>query len=296
MNKNHGCMMIATLGGQPQLITFALDELLARGENIREVIVPYLSAEGSRVNQALAKLTAEFVGDYYTHAGHPCRLRPLPIREGLTRLPDIQTEADANATWEMLRDLIITLKNERHHLHVCVSGGRRMMALVMISAALLHFSYHDRMWHIYTPPDFLEQASEGAMMHARPEDGVRLIQVPLVPLGPHFPMLRNLGQMPPLPTARDHAGWPDEAGQDQCQMVWERLSARQREVLRLLASGHTPQEVAEALSISIKTLDSHKTAILAECRLAWGFPENHWLDYHFLRDNFGPFLRFQGNT
>jgi CRISPR-associated protein Csx14 len=294
MDQTQGCMMIATLGGQPQLITFALDELLTRGENIREVIVPYLSAEGSRVNRALDRLSAEFVNDYYLHAGHPCRLRPLPIRDELTRLPDIQTEADANATWEMLRDLIITLKNERHQLHVCVSGGRRVMALVLVSAALLHFNYQDKMWHIYTPDAFLEQAQEGAIMHARPEDGVRLIQVPLVPLGTQFPILRQLAQA-------EHTTWLQpvtlkKIEPEQCQAVWAELSSRQREVLRLLARGHTPQEVADVLSISIKTLDTHKTAILAECRIAWDLPDDHWLDYHFLRDNFGPFLRFQGNT
>ncbi|MBN1220825.1 MAG: histidine kinase [Anaerolineae bacterium] len=294
MDRNHGSIMIATLGGQPQLVTFALDELLARGENIHEVIVPFLSAEGSRVNRALDRLSAEFVGDYYLHANHPCRLRPMPIRDELTRLPDIQTEADANATWEMLRDLIITLKNERQQLHVCVSGGRRVMALVLVSAALLHFNYQDKMWHIYTPEAFLEQAQEGAMMHARPEDGVRLIQVPLVPLGTQFPILRQLAQAEYATLLQPDSLKKTE--QEPCQAVWAQLSLRQREVLRLLADGQTPQEVADTLAISIKTLDTHKTAILAECRVAWGLPDDHWLDYHFLRDNFGPFLRFKDNT
>ena len=94
-------------------MTFALDELLVRGEAIQELVVVYLSAEGSRVNQALIKLSEEFVDDYYTYGKCACRLRPLPVRDGRRRLPDIRNEADANATWEMLRDLIITLKNRR---------------------------------------------------------------------------------------------------------------------------------------------------------------------------------------
>lgn len=286
MNPSQDSIMIATLGGQPQVVTFALDELLARGENIREVVAVYLSAEGSRVNKALARLSAEFVND--TYAGRPCRLRPLPLRDGLTRLPDIQHEAHANATWEMLRDLIMTLKNERHNLHVCVSGGRRMMALVMVSVALVNFSYLDKLWHLYTPPDFLEQARDGAIMHAPPGAGVRLIQVPLVPLSDHFPALRKLVQVtgPSYPPA-----WVlDETEQEYCRAVWDRLSPRQRDVLQRLASGDTPQEAAARLVISIKTLDTHKTQILAQCRLAWGLPDDHRLDYRFLRDKFGPFL------
>jgi CRISPR-associated protein Csx14 len=281
--------MIATLGGQPQVVTFALDALLARGEQIREVIVLYLSAEGSRVNRALDQLTAEFVNDRY--AGRPCRLRPMPIRDGLTRIPDIQDEDDALAAWEMLRDLIVTLKKERYLLHVCVSGGRRMMALVMISVALVNFSYLDKLWHIFTPPELLEAAREGAIMHAPPNSGVRLIQVPLAPLGPHFATLQELGPSALLQTVQSH---PDlllaEAEQEQCRTVWTKLSRRQREVLRLIAKGHAPQDVAAKLVLSIKTVDSHKTTILAECRLAWGFPEHHRLDYHFLRQKFGSFL------
>jgi CRISPR-associated protein Csx14 len=72
--------------------------------------------------------------------------------------------------------------------------------------------------------------------------------------------------------------------------VWDRLSQRQREVLRLLAAGHTPQQVAEKLSISIKTFSSHNSAILAECRSAWELPEGQWLDYHSIQARFGPFL------
>jgi CRISPR-associated protein Csx14 len=49
----------------------------------------------------------------------------------------------------------------------------------------------------------------------------------------------------------------------------------------------SPQEVAENLVISIKTVNSHKTVILAECRSAWGMPESTWLDFHFIAEKFG---------
>ncbi len=278
MEQAAGSIMVATLGGQPQVVTFTLDELLARGFHIREVIALYLSAEGSQVNRALDRLQVEFEGDQYR--GQPCRLRPMPVRVGLTRLHDIQSDQEAITTSEMLRDLIIELKRERYQLHVCLSGGRRIMALLLVPLAMLYFGYGDRLWHIYTPDEFQDQARDGQMMHARPEDGVRLIQVPFVPLG-------ALGG----PTALDRPiARPDETEWQRCRTVWDRLSQRQREVLRLLAAGHTPQQVAEKLSISIKTFNSHNSAILAECRSAWELPEAQWLDYHFIQAKFGPFV------
>ena len=84
MNQSQGSIMMATLGGQTQVITFALDALLDRGEDIRELIVLYLSAKGSRLNQALAKLSAEFTDDHY--AGRPCRLRPTSMHRSAASL------------------------------------------------------------------------------------------------------------------------------------------------------------------------------------------------------------------
>ncbi len=44
--------------------------------------------------------------------------------------------------------------------------------------------------------------------------------------------------------------------------VWARLTARQREVLQLLAEGKSHKEVAGILNISVKTAEYHKYAIL----------------------------------
>jgi len=76
----------------------------------------------------------------------------------------------------------------------------------------------------------------------------------------------------------------------QCRQVWERLSPRQRDVLRAFAKGMRPDEVAASLSITLNTVNTHKTAILAECRVAWNLPEDTSLDYRFLREHFAGFV------
>jgi two-component system response regulator NreC len=46
------------------------------------------------------------------------------------------------------------------------------------------------------------------------------------------------------------------------------LSDREREVLRLLALGHTNQEIAEQLYISVRTAESHRAHIMRKLRLS----------------------------
>lgn len=284
-------IMVATLGGQPQIITFALDFLLDQGEDVREVILLYLSADGSRVNHALNQLMAEFADDQY--AGRPCRLRPMPIRDGPQKLPDIQTEAQAQATLAMLQRLIESLKEERYLLHLVVSGGRRMMALLLMTVAQFHFDYRDKLWHIYTPDDFTDQARDGAIMHAHPEAGVRLIQVPLVPLGVHFPSLRQLTQTyADNPAVFEPVRLPVEE-RNRCQDVIADLSQRESEALQAFAEGLSIQDVADRMSISPETVNTYKKKILELTRNAW--PERKIPNYFYLRELFGPYFETEDN-
>jgi len=289
MNQTIDSTFVATMAGGPQIVTFALDNLLQRGEVIQEVIVVHLSPQADPLTgQALAKLAAEFPDDRY--AGHPCRLRFFPIRRGTEKLDDIRDEAEANVAWSAIHELVASLKAQGRRLHICIAGGRRMLALLTLSAAMLHFDHNDRLWHMYTPAEFIERSRDGAIMHARPEDGVRLIQVPMAPWGAYFPALRALAQATPEQAIAVRTRWLDQAEQARCRAVVEQLTPRQLDVLRAFATGRNPQEVAESLCISLKTVDSHKTVILGECRNAWSVPEDAWLDYHFLRDKFGLFF------
>ena len=45
------------------------------------------------------------------------------------------------------------------------------------------------------------------------------------------------------------------------------LTQREREVLRLIALGHTNQEIAATLFLSVRTIESHRRAILGKLRL-----------------------------
>jgi CRISPR-associated protein Csx14 len=273
------------MGGQAQVVTFALDALLDLGEEIATVLVLHLSSEDPRVQTALAQLSAKFAGERYQ--GRAVVFRHLALRAGEKPLPAIRDAQDAEAVWTMARDLLTELKSTGQKLHLCIAGGPRLLALTLTTAAMLQCDHRDCLWHLYTPREFLEEAHDGAILHAPPEAGVCLVPVPMVPWGAYFPALQALSRpagpfvLPPDPVDAAH-----------CAAVWKRLTDRQRDVLQVLADGLHPQEAAEQLCITLKTLDSHKTEILAECRVAWALPEDERLTYHFLREKFGSWVAF----
>lgn len=290
MLKPDGSTVIATIGGQPQVVTFALDGLLEKGTVIEEVIVIHLTPQDSdRAGQALAKLTAEFAGN--TYVGRPCRLRFFPVRHTGGKLEDIRNEAEANAAWLAIYDLIANLKAKGRHLHVCISGGRRILALLAISTALLHFDHNDHLWHMYTDPDFLERAQDGAIMHASQEGDVRLIEVPLAPWGAYFPPLRALAQASPQEVVAAQTHWLDEVERKHCRQVVKQLTPRELDTLRAFAAGQNPQKVAETLCVTVRTVHAHKTKILDCCRNAWELPPDERLTYYFLREKFGRYFQ-----
>ena len=53
----------------------------------------------------------------------------------------------------------------------------------------------------------------------------------------------------------------------QFEVHFPALSARQEEVMRLLVAGRTAKEIAYQLRVSVKTVDSHRAAILERLNL-----------------------------
>lgn len=56
----------------------------------------------------------------------------------------------------------------------------------------------------------------------------------------------------------------------------DQLSSREREVLRLIARGYTYKEVGRELSISVKTVESHVSAVLRKLQLSTRHQLTHW--------------------
>nr|MDQ2997171.1 CRISPR-associated ring nuclease [Chloroflexota bacterium] len=258
--RPHIC--VATLGAQPQVVTLALDALLEHGYPISEVFVIHLSTRNERYRAGLERLASEFTDGRY--AGRPCRYQPRPVRIGSRLIDDLQGDEETDAAIAMFNRLIQELKREDATIHLCLSGGRRLLGMLALSAALLYFDQADRIWHLYSSDSVRQQTAGGALMHLPHHPEVRLVRVQLPPWGQYFPTLRSApdAAAETVRTAQIHAA--DEAERARCHAVYDRLTARQREVLRLLAGDLTPQQVADRLHIALATIHTHKTTILQE--------------------------------
>jgi CRISPR-associated protein Csx14 len=280
----HTHILLATLGGQPQVVTFTLDLLLRDGFPISEVFVIHPKATDPRLQHSLACLKEQFVDDRYHIDGRiiNCRFDSRTLRLNSVPIADILDDVGAVGAHETIYHLIRELKQQRQCIvHLSATGGRRIMALLAISAAQLNFKHTDHIWHIYTPKEFRQRADEGAIMHASSEDDVSLFTVPFVPWGNYFPG---------LPQSPDGRGQMDPQELERCTRVMIALTESQQNTLKAFARGLNRKQVAGELHISLKTVDAHKTIIYLKCCEVWNVPSDEPITYHFLKEKFARYF------
>lgn len=283
---NEHVSLVAILGGQPQIITFTLDLLLARGEPIEQVVIVYMAGQ-QRYKNAYTHLAGEFTSDKY--AGRTIHLLPIPIRQGKDLIADPENPGQVEAVRATFFSVLEKLKEEGKRIHLSLSGGRRIMALTALAAAMQHLDHADRIWHIYTPPELCEKVQDGRCMHVEPEEGVHLIEVPFVPWTSYFPGLRPLLDRDPVNLLRLADRWLDEQEKDRCRRTWNELTRRQQQVLNELANGLSHEQAAHKLGIAVSTIQSHQKAILEQCVNCWD-DDCMRFDLQFIRQHFGPYL------
>src|SRR5260370_10870460 len=289
--KGYTHTLVATLGGQPQIVTFTLDLLLKRGIPICEVIVVH-PACSPRMQQSLDRLRAEFAGDHYTFEG-----RSLPVhfrQQVLTRydnndiIDDIIDEPTAHGTLDTIGELIRDLKQQQHIIHFSISGGRRLMAFLAFSAALLYFESPDELLHLYTPEAVQRRDDDSCIMHISPQDGRRLVEVPFARAAQ--PFLALMLKRTPSDTIRTQREQQQAENQLRCKQVVDALTEKQCEVLQALAQGLHPDEVAHVLGLKSSTISHHTNIIYRECRNTWNLPEKPVVNYLFVQARFADYF------
>jgi CRISPR-associated protein Csx14 len=293
--SEYGHTLVASVGGQPQIVTLTLDLLLRQAVPIDEVVVLHPAPTNARLLHTLDCLRAEFAHDRYTCDGQtlPCRLQLEALSHDGEPLPDVTDTPGAHATRDAIHYLLRRLKLRQRHIHLSASGGRRVISLMAISAAQLHFDSFDRIWHIYTPPEVRAQVNEGARMHVPSETGIRLIEVPFVPWGAFFPPFSREAESAQA-TQQAQTDMLDAQDRARCAEVIQHTTKARLNVLRQFSEGLTPPQVAERLGISTRTVYSHTSDLLLLARNAWCIPAKEPLDYHFLFRKFARY--FNGVT
>jgi CRISPR-associated protein Csx14 len=287
----YGHTLVASVGGQPQVVTLTLDLLLRRAIPINEVVVLHPASTNPRMQHTLCCLREEFAHQRYICDGQTisCRLDLQALSHDGEALADVTDTPGAHATRDAVHHVLRQLKLRQRHVHLSASGGRRVISLMAMSAAQLHFDSFDRIWHIYTPPDVRAQVNEGAHLHVPPEAGVRLIEVPFVPWGAIFPPLSQVAESAQA-TQRAQTDMLDAQEKARCRLVVEQATKAQLGVLHRFCAGLTPALVARELGISTRTVYSHTSDLLLLARTAWCIPMKEPLDYHFLSRKFAHYF------
>ncbi|GCE15837.1 CRISPR-associated ring nuclease [Tengunoibacter tsumagoiensis] len=278
-------ILLATLGGQPQIVTFTLD-LLLKDFPISHVIVMHPGANSEKMQRSLRQLQAEFVGDIYQATGQTIHYRPHVIKMDDEPIGDIIDDEHADATLETIHQLIADLKRQRYHIHISITGGRRMMGMLAACVAAINFDRHDHIWHIYTPDETVAQVKDGARMHVSPEAGVRLIRGPFIALGAYIAP----GQTSFKTAEQEQQEQIDQQERRRCQSVVDLITPGQLKVLKAFARGLRTSQIARQLSISEATVHSHKHTLFQHCRTIWDLPASDSIDYHFFYQKFGTYF------
>ncbi|MFN0280827.1 MAG: response regulator [Kineosporiaceae bacterium] len=170
----------------------------------------------------------------------------LEREEGLEPVGESGTAEDALLSLPRLRPDVVVMDIEMPGM-----GGLEGLAKVRERAAgvrLLVLSMHDR------PQDVRRAFDAGADGYlpkgAAADDLVRAIRA--VAAGERY-VHPSLGAALASPASEDGP--------------LAELTAREREVLRLLALGHTNQEIAEQLVVSVRTVESHRAHVMGKLRV-----------------------------
>lgn len=276
-------VLLATLGGQPQIVTFALDLLLAQDIPINEVIVIHPESY-PRLEQSIEHLHSEFANDRYKFREQimTIRFRRHVLRQHGRPIHDIVDEPTADSILSDIDELMRDRKQEQYIIHFCITGGRRLMSFFAFAAALLNFNHNDRLWHLYTPDAIREQAKGGTIMHVPPESGVRLIEVPFMRASQSVLAYRNHENPKAIIQTRNAQQVNEE--QQRCDRVYKQATKRLQDTLRAIVNGSDKAKIALTMGISENTVNEYIYKLLGLCRIEW--PDEPMTNYHDIHNKF----------
>lgn len=254
-----GAALVATLGSEPQVVFFALKRLAQLGVPIRQGLVCHTRSPEPAIRDAVVQLKRAWP----SWAGAiPLRLLELPME-------DLDSESALQRAYAALREAYQELKKSGLMLHLCLSGGRKPLAILAFLAAQFLFGANDRVWYLYSPPEV-----EEAKLAASPLDPrVRLLELPL-PIWTELPLLLEAVQRfrDPWTAAQVQRALVRQGERRRWQEFFERrLTPAEQEVVRaLVLQGGTNKALAEALGKSTRTVGHQLASVYRKVRAELG--------------------------
>lgn len=229
-------VLISTLGAEPQVVTLALDALIAMNMIIDRVDVVHTHPNYEPISSALKRLRQVFIIDKVYGA---IQYVTYPLMGDNGVLTDVITSQDIEDAFNSLYTLIRQHKQLGNTIHLCIAGGRKTTTVFALSVAYALFDDTDYIWHLVSHPSIIQSKA----MHA--STGVQLISVPFL----NSPV--DDDQRHHVTTFLNHV-----------------LTDVEREiVILMIREGLTNKEIADRLYKSIKTIANQLTTIYEKMRL-----------------------------
>jgi CRISPR-associated protein Csx14 len=257
--------LIATLGSEPQVVTLTLDQLLQRGYPIDLVIVIYTVAEP--ILEAMERILGEFASAHYPHIA----LRAVPVMDERGTVPDFLSEADLRALRKTLYREVQENRRQKRTIHLCISGGRKVMGISAMVVAQLLFSAEDRVWHLVSQG--WKPGSE-VRMHAAADDQICLVPLPVLRWTDSLGLLAAFGELDDPEEAlqrRERLAQADDLRRAR-EFIERKLTRAEREVVRLACLGWDNAAIAAHLVKSEATVANQLTSAYAKLNEFLGFP------------------------
>jgi len=272
--------MLATLGLEPQVITYALDILMVN-HPIDEVII--IHTDHPVINRNIDILREEFDRTYPKVV-----LRPVLTTNSNGPVKDFLTQEDLRG---LLRTLYIEIRRVRQancRVHMCISGGRKVMAVMAMSVAQLLFGLNDQVWYLIT--EGWNPGSE-QRLHAGESDKTLLLPVPVLRWNEADTLLRTVAE---LNDPQEVITWYKRLTQkaevkrkDEFIRHW--LTPAEREVTRLACLGFDNVTIAAKLAKQEQTVANQLRGVYEKLREWLGFPD-YTVDRSILISRFAPYF------
>jgi len=179
----------------------------------------------------------------------------LEARPGWTICGEAHTGREAVTKTEQLRPDIVVLDISMPELNGIEAARQILQASPNTEILILSVHYSDQLIR-----EILEAGVRGYVVKS---DSDRDLVVAVEALANHKPFFT------PRATELILSNFSNKGGSSgrMLQFVGDRLTSREREIVHLLSEGRTSREVASALSISVKTAETHRSNIMRKLEM-----------------------------
>ncbi len=270
--------LVATLGTEPQVVFLAFKLLVRQGLPLRRCLVFHTVSPQPAIREAVSHLKKLWPR---WSQSVPLECKPLPLE-------DLDSHEALSQAYRVIRAGIQSLKHAGFTVHLCVSGGRKPLALAAFLTAQFLFGPQDRLWYLYSPPG--EENQDPTQLVQNPR--VRLLELP-VPIWTHLPLfLEAVSQyQDPWTAAEVQRFLVQQAEKSQVfQLFREKFTQAEQEVVReLVLRGGTNRDIAQRLGKSPRTVGHQLASVYEKLRqeLGPGVP----VDRTTVASLFAPLLR-----